>query len=68
MVVIFIKYMIGRFNALETKVNEDRLDFIKHQDIERYMRPLENQMGQVNSRLDKLLDMQIAAIKEGNKK
>jgi len=68
MVVLLSRYILGRFSALESQVAKDRADLIKHQDIERYMKPLETQIAQMNARLDKLLDMQIAAIKEGNKK
>lgn len=68
MVVLLSRYILGRFSALESQAAKDRVDLIKHQDIERYMKPLETQIAQMNARLDKLLDMQIAAIKEGNKK
>lgn len=66
--IIFLlaRYILGRFSALESTVTKNHADFIKHQDIERYMRPLEKQIDQLNAQVTKLIDLQMEQLKRGN--
>lgn len=63
LVVLMARYILGRFSALESSVAKNQSEFIRHRDLERYMKPLEKQIDQMNARMDQLLELQMELLK-----
>lgn len=59
-ILMFIKYVLGRFSALESQIIEDRKECIKSPDMRLHVGPIQDQLNRMNAQLDKLMDLQLA--------
>ena len=58
-IAFFAKYVFSRFAALEKTVAEDRREYLRHEDMQRYITPLEHQLKSMNETMTKWIMLQM---------